>query len=433
MVNRQNALQKRDYHTQPVPKPSSGGAPSHPWRQWYSSAQGPDSLPLEVAQPRKPQWGRYIYLAIIACIVGLVLREIYTGLFWYNAQGAVSGQQYNVSPSQTVTIDEVLVSPSETVKAGQPLVKLNSPELVQALSRNEAEIARMQADMVESTSRISSNREELRARIESNRAQLEALENKSRTEIERINAMRRLVAAGAVSKGSLQELEMQHSETWSDLQRVKAELHSAYRQSSALAESQSRDEQQAMPENRLASLTKLRDSIQNQLNSLELRAPSDGVVANVRVSRGDVLKAGEPAVIMLEQDDTRAFLFFPPSAQGKLKVGQTVPAHTSAGADFPLRIEKIYPRMESKSALSYSELNAPENASLVAEAVPADGGKFPDALNTGTPIYGRVPRWSLAEDIDKAVAALSEFFNGKAVANEPAKSDKKAAAAASEN
>ena len=54
MVNRQNALQKRDYHTQPAPKPSPGGAPSHPWRQWYSSAQGPDSLPLEVAQPSNP-------------------------------------------------------------------------------------------------------------------------------------------------------------------------------------------------------------------------------------------------------------------------------------------------------------------------------------------------------------------------------------------
>ena len=78
-------------------------------------------------------------------------------------------------------------------------------------------------------------------------------------------------------------------------------------------------------------------------------------------------------------------------------------------------------------------MNAPENASLVAEAVPADGGEFPDALNTGTPIYGRVPRWSLAEDIDKAVAALGEFFNGKAVADEPATSDKKAAAVTAEN
>ena len=232
-------------------------------------------------------------------------------------------------------------------------------------------------------------------------------------------ALRGLLEGEPGFPGSLQELEMQHSETWSDYQRVKAELEAAYRQSSALAESQSDPAQQAMPENRLASLTKLRESIQNQLNSLELRAPSDGVVANVRVSRGDVLKAGEPAVIMLEQDDSRAFLFFPPSAQGKLKVGQVVPAHTSAGVDYPLRIEKIYPRMESRSAQSYSELNAPDNASLVAEAVPADGGEFPDALNSGTPIYGRVPRWSLAGDIEKAVAAVGEFFNGESTSKSP--------------
>ncbi len=414
MVNRQQtALRKREETAPARPRPA-GGAPARPWRQWHSSTQAQQSLPLEVARPSKPQWGRYIYLGIIACIVALVAREVYTGVFWFNAQGAVSGRQYNVSPSQTVTIDEVLIEPSETVKAGQPLVKLNAPDLVQALARNEAEIARIQADLMESTSRIESNREELRARIATAKARVEALESRSRTEIERINAMRRLVAAGAVSKGSLQELEMQHTETWSDYQQAKAELESAYRQSATLAETERSSSDKALPENRLSSLTKLRDSIQTQLNSLELRAPSDGVVATVPVSRGDVLKAGEPAVVMLEQEDIRAFLYFPPSAQGRLKVGQIVPAHTSAGAEFPLRIEKIYPRMESKAGQQYNQLNAPADAALVAEAVPANGSDFPDFMNSGTPIYGRVPRWSIAEDLDVAVKSL---FGSEAVAS----------------
>lgn len=414
MVNRQQtALRKRE-ETAPVRARPSGGTPARPWRQWHSSTQAQESMPLEVARPSKPQWGRYIYLCIIACIIALVAREVYTSVFWFNAQGAISGRQYNVSPSQTVTIDEVLIEPSQEVRAGQALVKLNSPDLVQALARNEAEIARIQADLMESTSRIESNREDLRAQIATTKARVEALESKSRTEIERINAMRRLVAAGAVSKGSLQELEMQHTETWSEYQQAKAELQSAYRQSSALAEAERNSSDNALPEDRLASLTKLRDSIQTQLNSLELRAPSDGVVATVPVSRGDVLKAGEPAVIMLEQDDTRAFLYFPPSAQGRLKVGQVVPAHTSAGAEFPLRIEKIYPRMESKAGQQYNQLNAPADAALVAEAVPVDGSEFPEAMNSGTPIYGRVPRWSLAEDID---ATLTSLFGKEAVAS----------------
>lgn len=419
MVNiQQNSLRKREPQRDTRPRPSRGN-PARPWRQWHATSQVQQSLPLEVAVPSRPQWGRYIYLGIIACIVLVVLREVYTGLFWFNAQGAISGRQYNVSPSQTVAISEVLISPSDKVTAGQPLVKLNSPELVQALARNEAEIARIQADLVESNSRIQSNREDLRTTIASNRAQLEALESKSKTEIERINAMRRLVAAGAVSKSSLQDLEMEHAETWSDYTRVKAELDSAYRQSSSIASAESSQADGSMPEQRLSSLTELRNSIQEQLKNLELRAPSDGVVARVPVSKGDVLKAGEPAVIMLEQDDTRAFMYFPASAQGKLEVGQHVPSYTSSGAKFPLRIVKIYPRMESKDSQQANELNAPEGASLVVEAVPADGGEFPAIVSSGTPIYGRVPRWSLAKDIDRGVAQVKSLFgNSKSNASD---------------
>ena len=412
MVNiQQNALRKREPQRDTHPRPA-GGSPGRPWRQWHATSQAQQSLPLEVAVPSRPQWGRYIYLGIIALIALVVLREVYSGLFWFNAQGAISGRQYNVSPSQTVAIADVLISPSEKVKAGQALVKLNSPELVQALARNEAEIARIQADLVESSSRMESNREELRTRIESNRAKLEALEGKSKTEIERINAMRRLVAAGAVSKSSLQDLEMEHAETWSEYTRVKSELDSAYRQTSNFAGGSGNMQAEAAPEQRLSSLTELRNSIQDQLNSLELRAPSDGVVAKVPVSKGDVLKAGEPAVILLEQNDTRAFMYFPASAQGKLEVGQKVPSFTSSGAEFPLRIVKIYPRMESKAAQEHSELNAPDGASLVVEAVPADGGEFPDILSSGTPIYGRVPRWSFAKDIELGVAKVKSLFGG---------------------
>jgi len=412
MVNiQQNALRKREPQRDTHPRPAGGGSPGRPWRQWHAASQAQQSLPLEVAVPSRPQWGRYIYLGIIALIALVVLREVYTGLFWFNAQGAISGRQYNVSPSQTVAIADVLISPSEKVTAGQPLVKLNSPELVQALARNEAEIARIQADLVESSTRMESNREDLRTRIESNRAKLEALESKSKTEIERINAMRRLVAAGAVSKSSLQDLEMEHAETWSEYTRVKSELDSAYRQTSSFADAGgSMQSGAAMPEQRLSSLTELRNSIQDQLNNLELRAPSDGIVAKVPVSKGDVLKAGEPAVILLEQDDTRAFMYFPASAQGKLEVGQTVPSHTSSGAEFPLRIVKIYPRMESKAAQEHSELNAPDGASLVVEAVPANGDEFPSILSSGTPIYGRVPRWSFAKDIEQSVAKIKSFL-----------------------
>lgn len=406
--NRNVATYRDNHSTDHSAQASSGGAGvSRPWRQWHSSARAYDSLPLEVSSPRRPQWGRYIYLFIIFCIVAFVAREIYVGLFWFNAQGAVSGRQYSISPSQTVSITEILVSPSQKVEAGDALARLNSPELEKELARSEAEIARLQSDLTESHTRLQDNREQLRSDIEAYRADLTVLEDKSQAEVDRINAMRRLVAVGAVSQSSLQKLEIEHAETWADYTRVKAQLEAAYRRSSNYSKSEIEASDSQLPEQRLASLTNLRDSIQKQLGRLELTAPSKGTVSKVFVSKGDVLKAGEPAVVLVERDELRAYLHFPPSAQTTLEVGQRVSGHTAGGDKIPLRIIKIYPSIEDGASAARA-FNAPRDASLVVEAVPDNEQGFPPAMNSGTPIYGRVPRWSFATNIDRGVESLKE-------------------------
>ena len=140
-------------------------------------------------------------------------------------------------------------------------------------------------------------------------------------------------------------------------------------------------------------------SIQDQLNNLELRAPADGVVAQVPVSKGDILKAGEPAVVLLENKEVRAYLYFPASAQGKLQKGEIIDASTRSGEDFQLEVVKIYPAMESPAAENIDS-EAIDKAAIVVEAKPADADVFPQSLQSGTPIYSKLPRWQVSDPIE---------------------------------
>lgn len=400
MVNTNStALNKPTDHNAPQMNQQARVPESRPWRQWHSASQAQESLPLEVSSPKKPQWGRMIYLAIIIAIVALVGGELIGNALWYQAKGTVSGKQYKVAPSQTVSIKDVLISPSDEVTAGQTLATLDSPELVQALARNEAEISRLQSDLVDSNTRRSADKEVLKASITRYRAEFETLRNRYARESDQIDAVKKLVEAGAASESSLRALELEHSETWSEYARVKAELESAQRQLATINRLTPGASAAGESEKRLASLTELRVSIQDQLNNLELRAPADGVVAQVPVSKGDILKAGEPAVVLLENKEVRAYLYFPASAQGKLQKGEIIDASTRSGEDFQLEVVKIYPAMESPAAENIDS-EAIDKAAIVVEAKPADADVFPQSLQSGTPIYSKLPRWQVSDSIE---------------------------------
>ena len=384
---------------------------SRPWRQWHSASQAQESLPLEVSSPKKPQWGRMIYLAIILAIVALVGGELIGSALWYQAKGTVSGKQYKVAPSQTVSIKDVLISPSDEVSAGQTLATLDSPELVQALARNEAEISRLQSDLVESSARRSADKEVLKASIARYRAEFDTLQQRYARQSDQINAVKKLVDAGAASTSSLRALELERSETWADYTRVKAELESAQRQLATINQLTPGSNASTESEQRLASLTELRASIQEQLQNLELRAPADGVVARVPVSKGDILKAGEPAVVLLENKEVRAYLYFPASAQERLSEGEVIKAETRSGNDFDLEIVKIYPAMESPTTENL-EGESIDKAALVVEATPVDSEAFPQSLQSGTPIYSKLPRWQISQTLEHQWQDLKQQLEG---------------------
>lgn len=383
--------------------------PARPWRQWHSAARPQETAPLEVTSPKKPQWGRFIYFAIIVAIVAVAAKAAYINIFWFNADGLISGKQHNVASSQTVSVEEILVSPSERVSQGQLLARLNSPELVQSLSETEANIARIQSDMVDSEIQQTGNAAELRARVKSLEAEMQSLEAQYYTEQRQIDSLRQLVEAGATQRGHLDQLEIQHSQTWANYKRVDAELESVRNQIANLQKSQQSGNRPELSE-RLSTLTALHKNIQKQLERLDLKAPISGMVAQVPASKGDVLTAGQPAVVLVDKSELRGYLYFPAAAQDKLHEGMVIPVTKADGTKIDLEVSKVYPSMESVPPQFRAQYEANSSA-VVVEAMPVDGKPFPDELTSGTPVKGRIPRWSLTSFLDQSFKQVDEKVN----------------------
>ena len=240
---------------------------ARPWRQWHSAARPVQSPPLEVAVAKKPQWGRWIYFVIILGLLAAMLNFGFQQIFWFQADGIISGKQYTVSATDTVSIQDILVSPSDQVEEGQLLAKLSSPALIQSLAKNEAEIARIQSDLAQDSVRNDGSISQLHAELTSLQAEKDFLESQYYQETLQIEALTELVHAGASQRGNLNTLQNQHNKTWSDYVRVKAAMESARSQISSLRNNK-KEAAEPVLSDRLAALKSLHGSIQDQLLSL---------------------------------------------------------------------------------------------------------------------------------------------------------------------
>ena len=378
---------------------------ARPWRQWHTAASPQPTAALEVAQPHKPQWGRWIYFAILMGIAYIAMRFVYLNFFWFSASGVINGTQYSVAPSDTVSIKEILVAPSDAVEEGQLLAKLSSPTLVQSLAKNEVERARLQSDLAQSSVTSSGNESQLKAQQSSLQAEMEYLESQYFQETQQLNALRELVDAGASQRGNLDQLQSLHNKTWAEYRRVEAELGSTRSQLASVRNSAAPGNAPALSE-RLAALTELHTSIEDQLAALELRAPKAGIVARVPVSKGDVLRAGEPAVEIVDKNQLRAYLYFPPAAQAKLQKDMVISVSRADGSELELVVNKVYPSMESMPDGMQQNYRA-NSSSIVVEAYLKDGKAFELDMTSGTPIEGRIPRWSLPASLGEQLERIA--------------------------
>lgn len=397
MVKKNQAQAQR--HPAPRPNRGPGGGTgrntpasreTRPWRQWHTSTRPAQTSPLEVTAPKRPQWGRFVYLAIILLIVAAIAKVTYDHVFWYSASGVVAGQHYSVSPSQTVTVQDIYVQPSDHVKAGQTLAKLNSPDLQRQLAQDEANLARLQQTYA--TNSPSSSLASLQAQKQSLQSQVQSLQTQMNQQDQQINSLQQLVSQGAADGSDLAQVEGQEAQTHAKLSQAQAQLKGVRAQIASIEQNEKAAGGNTTKQ-RIASLKKLRASIQNEINGLNLKAPVSGEVAKVNVSKGDVVKSGNTAIEIVSKNKPRAYLYFPPAAQNRLQVGQKISITDPNGDTIHMKINKIYPSLQSVPD-AFKRTYNPQSPTVVVSAQPVQGEHLPKDMHSGTPVNSRIPRWS---------------------------------------
>lgn len=236
----------------------------------------------------------------------------------------------DVGATVTGRVAEVLVREGDAVRAGQPLLRLETDEL-------RATLAQARASEQQAQARLSGLRTTGRAQAQAALAQADAGVVAARAEMERAQA---LVAQGFVSGSRLDEARRA-------LQVAEAQQANARAQVAANRDGGT-DEVQAQAQ--LQAAKAATEAAQARLAQAELRAPTDGRVLTREVEPGQIVQPGKallalalagPTVLVAQADER--FL-------DQLATGQpaTVVADAYAGQRFAARLSRIAPRVDAQ-------------------------------------------------------------------------------------
>jgi HlyD family secretion protein len=206
------------------------------------------------------------------------------------------------------------VQPGAVVKSGELLVQIDSPELANELSREQATLASLEAEV--GRQRIEAEKQRLLARRTLDEADIEL--NARRRDFERTERAHRL--------GALAQIDLLRAED-----AVKsAEIGRQHANASVDLESRSvgfdlATREQALQRQRLAV-----SELERRVDALNIRAPIDGQVGTVAVVDRAVVIVNAPLVTVVDLSRLQAELEVPETYADEVGLGMTVAVRLGA-------------------------------------------------------------------------------------------------------
>ena len=233
-----------------------------------------DNLKTEKRR-RKGAWGRWVYLILLIGL-GVWLLDLLAGdVLFFRAEGFVMQTRHEVSSPFTARVSDLYVAEGQRVEAGSPLVRLDSAQFIRDIAEQATRIAELEIRVTELKAR-SKVLEGLRPfaynRSDKARSAMRQLETK---EGEKLSTSQR------VSQAAKEEFE-----SMEELTRISAEYETVTAQLDQL------DQALARAKSAFAAMDTLYAD-----GSVQAFAP--GIVSNIPVARGSVVKAGEPLLEIL--------------------------------------------------------------------------------------------------------------------------------------
>ena len=256
---------------------------------------------------------------------------------------AVSPTLYSTAPS-TVTLK---VAAGDTVKKGQLLAVLDSPDLTDTLKREQSSYTQLEAEVA-------------RQRILARKQKLLAARDADTAEIERLAAQRTLERYDSVPQiGVIAKIDYQKAR---DALR-SAEIRARHAASAAVLES---DDVGLALKTRLNELDRQRLSLANaqrRVDELSVRAPVDGFIGTLAVQDKSVVPANAPLMTLVDLSRLEVEVEVPETYAADIGLGMRAMIDVG-GASVPGKLSALSPEVVKSQVLARVRFDGAQPAGL---------------------------------------------------------------------
>ncbi len=332
-------------------------------------------------------------IVILVLVVGIL--AVAGGALWFygpwqrdrdalQLPGTVEVQEVRLGSKLGGRVASVSIREGEHVKAGQELVRFETPELDAQYEQLKAKLAAAEAELLKARNGPRpEERAEAKAAMESSAARLLKLQHgwreeekrqaknesdaaeaalvQAQAEFERVDRLYQAGAGGGVSKSDWDTARSVRDQAYKrhnaaqarydmlmngsrpeDIAEAAAELAKA-RAHFSLLEKGTRAEDIAVAEANVAELRSRLSEVEVNRREAVVLAPGPAVVEVLAVRKGDLVSPNTPVVRILRDDDLWVKVFVPETELGKVRLGQAVEVTVDAypGRRFPGTVIQI--------------------------------------------------------------------------------------------
>ena len=335
------------------------------------------STPSPTPKKERPSVRSALLMTVVALLgIVLVLRAWHVGPFQTadisTDNAYVRGQITVLAPQVNGYVTEVLVKDYEHVRAGQPLVKIDSRTYEAVLAQAQAQLANAQAQLANATQTQAQNHASLKAR----QATLNATQAESERAQAELHRVEDLAQRGSVSLNERDKVRATARLASSNTDKARADI--SIGQETIKATTVNRAALEAAVQMAQAQI----HQAQINLDNTTVHAPSDGQVSEVSARQGQYVAAGSQLLYVV-----------PPQLWVVANFKETQTAHVRVGQSAHFTVDG---------------LDSAELTGKVLEIAPATGSEFTvlkadNATGNFTKVVQRLPV-KIAIDADQALA-----------------------------
>ncbi|SCB95923.1 membrane fusion protein, multidrug efflux system [Kosakonia oryzendophytica] len=310
-------------------------------------------------------WKRRIVLVGLPVLAGCLCALAwwcFVGRFYEQTDDAyIKADSVSISSKIGGYVEDVLISDNQTVRKGEPLLRLDSRQYRVAIDKSLANIANLEAGKVQ----VEAHMSQLEAQVIQATAQQRVARLAAEHADSELARYQPLVKAGASTRQQLDERENARQQAYAQLQALDAGVKVAQ---AKLVES--RAQHQAY----VAQLEGAKADLQRNKLDLEdtvLRSTQDGQVGDLGVRAGQFIQPGGRLMSIVPLRHVYVIANFKETQVGGMRKNQPVRVHIDAfpGKTFTGYVDSFAPSTGSEFALLPPE-NATGNFTKIVQRVP---------------------------------------------------------------